>query len=248
MGKRQGYIGWEDYFMGIALLSAQRSKDPVRQVGCCLVSGDRKIVGIGYNGFPLGCSDDALPWEGAERQPHQSGASASMVLRAEMLDTKYPYVCHAELNAIINSNMTDLSGCTMYVTTHPCNECAKLIIQSKVRRVRYLTDPHHADPVWVAARRLFALAKVDCTQYHPSRSEVSLELLPTPSSTNTTPFSSPAKPLPGRPATPAAPEVLADRLSPEVAGTVWPRLAGAAAVSAGLALCCLRAYAAWRRA
>lgn len=121
MDKRTDYITWDEYFMSVAMLSAMRSKDPNTQVGACIVNQDKKIVGTGYNGFPIGCSDDVLPW-GREGNP---------------LQTKYPFVCHAELNAILNSISRDLRGCTLYVVMFPCNECAKAIIQSGIREVIY---------------------------------------------------------------------------------------------------------------
>ena len=121
MGKRTDYISWDEYFMSVAMLSAMRSKDPNTQVGACIVNQDLKIVGTGYNGFPKGCSDDDLPW-GREGNP---------------LQTKYPFVCHAELNAILNSISRDLRGCTLYVVMFPCNECAKAIIQSGITEVVY---------------------------------------------------------------------------------------------------------------
>ena len=102
-GKRESHISWDEYFMGIAVLSSMRSKDPNTQVGACIVSPDRKIVGVGYNGFPIGCSDDDLPWD----------------REGEWLETKYPYVCHAELNAILNSTMANLKGATLYVALFP---------------------------------------------------------------------------------------------------------------------------------
>ncbi|MBP5756444.1 MAG: dCMP deaminase family protein [Spirochaetales bacterium] len=121
MGKRTDYITWDEYFMSVAMLSAMRSKDPNTQVGACIVNQDKKIVGTGYNGFPIGCSDDILPW-GRDGNP---------------LQTKYPFVCHAELNAILNSISRDLRGCTLYVVMFPCNECAKAIIQSGIKEVIY---------------------------------------------------------------------------------------------------------------
>ena len=117
MGKRQDYICWDEYFMGIALLSAQRSKDASTQVGACIVSGENKILSVGYNGMPTGCPDDDMPWG-------RDGA---------MLDTKYPFVCHAELNAILNTATGTLRGAKVYVTLFPCNECAKAIIQCGIR-------------------------------------------------------------------------------------------------------------------
>ena len=121
MDKRTDYISWDEYFMSVAVLSSMRSKDPNTQVGACIVNQDLKIVGTGYNGFPKGCSDDELPW-GREGNP---------------LQTKYPFVCHAELNAILNSISRDLRGCTLYVVMFPCNECAKAIIQSGITEVVY---------------------------------------------------------------------------------------------------------------
>ena len=121
MDKRTDYISWDEYFMSVATLSSMRSKDPNTQVGACIVNQDKKIVGTCYNGFPIGCSDDALPWA-------RTGAP---------LETKYPFVCHAELNAILNSISRDLRGCTLYVVMFPCNECAKAIIQSGIREVVY---------------------------------------------------------------------------------------------------------------
>ncbi|KAG7954240.1 hypothetical protein I3843_11G006800 [Carya illinoinensis] len=114
--KRQGYLSWDDYFMAIAFLSAERSKDPNRQVGACLVSENGVILGIGYNGFPRGCADDKLSW-------------AKKSKTGDPLETKYPYVCHAEVNAILNTNHASAAGQRLYVTMFPCNECAKLIIQ-----------------------------------------------------------------------------------------------------------------------
>lgn len=86
VSKRKDYISWDEYFMAVAFLSAQRSKDPSSQVGACIVNGDKKIVGIGYNGMPNGCSDDILPWD---READNE------------LDTKYPYGKNAPFNVII---------------------------------------------------------------------------------------------------------------------------------------------------
>jgi dCMP deaminase len=124
--KRQGYISWDEYFMGIALLSGHRSKDPNTQVGACIVNGQHKIVGTGYNGLPVGCSDDEFPWS-------KTG---------DFLETKYPFVCHAELNAILNNIGIDLKGCKIYTALFPCNECTKAIIQSGITEVIYLSDKY----------------------------------------------------------------------------------------------------------
>jgi dCMP deaminase len=142
--KRSDYISWEQYFMGIALLSAQRSKDPNTQVGCCIVDRSRHVVSIGYSGFPIGCSDDELPWARA----------------GTLLETKYAYVCHAELNAILNMRSGELAGCTLYTTLFPCNECTKAIIQSGIAEVVFLSDKYHDEDVYVASRRMLTLARV----------------------------------------------------------------------------------------
>ena len=126
MKKRSNYISWDEYFMGVALLSAQRSKDPNTQVGACIVNDKNKIVGAGYNGLPIGCSDDEFSWS----------------KQGEFLDTKYPFVCHAELNAILNNIGMDLKGCTIYTALFPCNECTKAIIQSGISTVVYLSDKY----------------------------------------------------------------------------------------------------------
>lgn len=144
--KRENYISWDEYFMGVAMLSAKRSKDPSTQVGCCIVSKDKKIIGIGYNGFPKNISDDDLPW-GRE---------------GNFEDTKYPYVVHAEANAILNSTR-NLEGSTAYVTLFPCNECAKLIVQSGIKEIFYLDDFHHDSKETVASRKILDMAGVKYT-------------------------------------------------------------------------------------
>ncbi|KAE8901279.1 hypothetical protein PF005_g25883 [Phytophthora fragariae] len=160
--KRSDYLSWDDYFMSVAFLSAMRSKDPSTQVGACIVNPERKIVGIGYNGFPNGCGDDELPWarENETNSP---------------LDTKYPYVCHAEMNAILNKNSTDVKGCTIYVALFPCNECAKLIIQSGISRVVYCSDKYNHDWKFVASRRLLDMAGVQYTQHRLQLSKVVID-------------------------------------------------------------------------
>jgi dCMP deaminase len=140
----RGHITWDEYFMGVALLSAYRSKDPNTKVGACIVDSRKKIVGVGYNGFPTGCDDNLLPWK----------------REGEYLDTKYPYVCHAELNAILNSTSRYLDDCTMYVALFPCNECAKAIIQSGIKNVVYLDDKYKDTDNVIASKRMFDMAKV----------------------------------------------------------------------------------------
>ena len=158
--KRQDYISWDEYFMGVAKLSALRSKDPNTQVGACIVSRDNKILSMGYNGFPIGCSDDALPW----------------AREGEELDRKYVYTVHSELNAILNYRGGSLDGAKLYVTLFPCNECAKAIIQSGIREVVYACDKY-ADTTSVAAsKRMLRTAGVVLREYVPAGRTVTLEL------------------------------------------------------------------------
>jgi len=145
--KRTDYISWDEYFMGVALLSAQRSKDPNTQVGCCIVSEDKRIIGIGYNGVPATINDDLIPW-------NREGS---------FINTKYPYIVHAEANAILNSTKT-LKNSTIYVTLFPCNECAKLLIQSGVKEIVYIYDFHHDDDNVVVSRKLLDLANIKTRQ------------------------------------------------------------------------------------
>ncbi len=156
---RQDAISWDDYFMSVAFLSSMRSKDPNTQVGACIVNEEKRIVGIGYNGFPRGCADDALPWA----RHSESGNE---------LDTKYPYVCHAEVNAILNKNSADVKGCSIYVGLFPCNECAKTIIQSGIREVVFLSDKYKTSNSMIASRRLFNMAKVNLRQHTPKENAV----------------------------------------------------------------------------
>ena len=142
------HISWDEYFMGVALLSAKRSKDPSTQVGACVVNEDKRIIGIGYNGFPRGCSDDIFPW----------GKESNNVL-----ETKYPYVVHAEANAILNSS-SSLKNSTVYVTLFPCNECAKLLIQSGVKHIKYMSDKHKNQDSTKASKRMLEAAGVTYEQ------------------------------------------------------------------------------------
>ncbi len=145
--KREDYLDWDQYFMGIARLSALRSKDPATQVGACIVDSDKKIIGIGYNGLPIGIDDNEFPW-GKE---------------GDYLDTKYPYVCHAELNAILNSTK-NLSGATIYVTLFPCNECTKAIIQSGIKQLYYISDKYKDLEMTVASKRMLDSSGITYTQ------------------------------------------------------------------------------------
>lgn len=142
------HISWDEYFMGVALLSAKRSKDPSTQVGACVVNEDKRIIGIGYNGFPRGCSDEVFPW----------GKESNNVL-----ETKYPYVVHAEANAILNSS-SSLKNSTVYVTLFPCNECAKLLIQSGVKHIKYMSDKHKNQDSTKASKRMLEAAGVTYEQ------------------------------------------------------------------------------------
>ncbi|NCC55306.1 MAG: dCMP deaminase family protein [Erysipelotrichia bacterium] len=145
--KRDGVLSWDEYFMGLAHLSALRSKDPSTQVGACIVSADKKVVGIGYNGLPRGCDDDEFPW----------------VREGTFLNTKYPFVVHAELNAILNSNQ-DLRGCSLYVSLFPCNECAKAIIQAGIKRIVYECDKYADTDSVKASKRMLLSAGVELVQ------------------------------------------------------------------------------------
>ena len=158
--KRTDYISWDEYFMGIAMLAARRSKDPNTQVGACIVSQDNIIISTGYNGMPKGCSDDEFPWE------------------REGEETKYPYVVHAELNAILNASGRDLRGSKLYVALFPCNECAKAIIQSGVKQVFYLSDKYAATPSTLASKRMFAAAGVECIALRSRVKTITLDFTP----------------------------------------------------------------------
>jgi len=144
--KRSDYISWDEYFMGVSLLAAKRSKDPNTQVGACIVSRENVILSTGYNGFPIGCSDDEFPWE------------------REGKDTKYPFVVHAELNAILNSSGKSLKGARIYVDLFPCNECAKAIIQSGISEVVYLYDKYADSEATIASKRMLDAAGVTYTR------------------------------------------------------------------------------------
>ena len=144
MEKRKDYITWDEYFMGVAVLSSLRSKDPSTQVGACVASPKNKVLTMGYNGMPIGCNDDLLPWGREGDNP---------------VEQKYMYVCHAEFNAILNARVS-LDGSRIYVTLFPCNECAKAIIQSGIKEVIYYDDKYKDLPMSIASRRMFDLAGV----------------------------------------------------------------------------------------
>ena len=158
--KRKDYISWDEYFMGLAHLSGMRSKDPNTQVGACIVSKDNKILSVGYNGFPIGCSDDEFPWE----------------REGEQLETKYPYVTHGELNAILNYRGGSLEGTTLYVSLFPCNECTKAIIQSGIKKIVYDSDKYALSPSTIASKRMLDAAGVTYEQYERTGRTVKLDI------------------------------------------------------------------------
>lgn len=158
--KREDYLSWDQYFMGVATLSALRSKDPGTQVGACIVDADNKILSMGYNGMPTGCCDDLMPWE----------------REGESLDTKYLYVCHAELNAVLNYNGGSLKGARLYSTLFPCNECCKAIIQSGIKEVIYMSDKYSQTDSVLASKKMFDMVGVRFRQYENKQKQVSMEL------------------------------------------------------------------------
>jgi len=159
--KREGYISWDDYFMAVSFLTAQGSKDPNTQVGACIVDTDKRIIGLGYNGFPAGCHDDMLPWS-------REGESA--------LHKKYLYVCHAEVNAILNKCSADVKGACLYVALFPCNDCAKMIIQAGIVEVVYMSDRYHDSDACRASRIMFQMAGVKLRKHIPTMDSVSIQL------------------------------------------------------------------------
>ena len=156
--KRIDYIGWDDYFMGVSLLAADRSKDPSTQVGACIVSDDNRILSTGYNGFPKGCSDDEFPWNRDEK----------------LGETKYNFVVHAELNAILNAGGKSLVGSRIFVSLFPCHECAKAIIQSGVKEVVYLSDKYNGTVSDNDSRRMLQAAGVKLTKMKPTKAQIVL--------------------------------------------------------------------------
>lgn len=141
-------LSWDEYFMGVAILSSYRSKDPNTQVGTCIVNSDHIIIGIGYNGMPYGCDDTIFPW----------------TVDGSFFEQKYAYVVHAELNAILNTR-TSLKGSTLYTTLFPCNECTKAIVQSGIKEVIYLNDKYEKTDSTRAAKRMLEAAGIKFSQY-----------------------------------------------------------------------------------
>ncbi|MBR6880155.1 MAG: dCMP deaminase family protein [Clostridiales bacterium] len=160
INKREDYITWDEYFMGVAKLASQRSKDPNTQVGACIVNSENRIMTIGYNGLPKGCSDDEFPWE-------REGGT---------YDTKYAYVCHAELNAILNCGTADLRDNRVYVTLFPCEGCTKALIQKGIKEIIYDSDKYHDTEGAKAARRMLDAAGVRYTQYTPSNRTINIDV------------------------------------------------------------------------
>lgn len=158
--KRSDYINWDAYFMGIALLSSNRSKDPSTAVGACIVSNDNKILSVGYNGMPHGCSDDEFPWE----------------RNGDPLDTKYLYVCHAELNAILNYSGTNMQGSKLYTTLFPCNECTKAIIQSGIKEIIYLSDKYSDSASVRASKRMMDTVHIKYREYEKTGHTIQFDL------------------------------------------------------------------------
>ncbi len=156
--KRTDYLSWDEYFMGVALLAAGRSKDPSTQVGACIVDSNNRILSTGYNGFPLGCSDDEFPWNRNE----------------DAGETKYPFVVHAELNAILNATGKQLQGSKIYVALFPCNECAKAIIQSGIREVIYLSNKYEGTASVEASKRMLLSSGVTLTKFKPTKAQIVL--------------------------------------------------------------------------
>ena len=162
-GKRKDYITWDEYFMGVAEMSARRSKDPNTQVGACIVSPDNKNLSMGYNGFPKGCSDDDFPW-------------TKMHAKDDPYNAKYFYATHAELNAILNYRGGSLEGTKLYVTLFPCNECAKALIQAGITTLIYYSDKYADDAATKASKRMLDAAGVRYYQYKPTGRNITLEL------------------------------------------------------------------------
>jgi dCMP deaminase len=142
------HISWDEYFMGIAYLSSLRSKDPVTKVGAAIIR-DKRVLSLGYNGMPRGCDDAKMPWGKTDPDP---------------LKTKYPFVVHAELNAILNANK-DLTGSTLYVTMFPCNECAKAIVQSGIKEVVYISEKHRYEAAGIASNEMLEMAGIKIRKY-----------------------------------------------------------------------------------
>ncbi|MDO5557877.1 MAG: dCMP deaminase family protein [Clostridia bacterium] len=160
MEKRKDYINWDEYFMGVASLSAQRSKDPSTQVGACIVSVDNKILSVGYNGAACGFDDEEVPWD----------------REGDFEKTKYPYICHAELNAILNNKGSRLDGARIYVDLFPCNECAKAIIQTGIKEVIYKSDKYNGTPENIVSKKMLNYCNVKYRKYNETGRKITISL------------------------------------------------------------------------
>ncbi|BBF45220.1 dCMP deaminase [Lachnospiraceae bacterium KM106-2] len=158
--KKNNFLKWDEYFMGIATLSALRSKDPNTRVGACIVNQENRILSVGYNGMPKGCSDDEYPWE-------RDG---------DFLDTKYPYVCHAEMNAILNYTGVNMKGAKIYVTLFPCNECTKALIQTGISEIIYFDDKYAESDTTIASKRMLKSAGIKYRAYDKINRSISIDL------------------------------------------------------------------------
>lgn len=161
IGPREDIISWDDYFMAIAVLGSLRSRDPNTQVGACIVDDFNHIVGTGFNGLPRGCNPHDFPWD----------------RKGDFLNTKYAYTCHAEENAIDNSDQTRVRGSKMYVTLFPCNNCAKRIIQNGIKQIIYLSDKYHDSDESVASRKLLDAAKIETKKFQCINKEILINLV-----------------------------------------------------------------------
>ena len=159
MNERKDYLKWDEYFIGLAILCALRSKDPNTRVGACIVNDENKVISLGYNGMPIGCADSDMPW-GKDKD--------------EYLDNKYPFVCHAELNAVVNCYGKNIKNSTLYTTLFPCNECAKVIIQSGIKKVIYMDDKYKGTKSNIAAKHMFDLASVEYIKYNKKEKKIEI--------------------------------------------------------------------------
>ncbi|XP_013115212.1 probable deoxycytidylate deaminase [Stomoxys calcitrans] len=169
--KRQDYLHWDDYFMATAVLSSQRSKDPVTQVGAVIVNEDNRIVAIGYNGFPSRCEDDEFPWYKLSEIEDQLDKDQQL----DPMNDKKMFVVHAEANAILNKNCANLKNTRLYTTLFPCNECAKLIVQSGISKVFYISDKYADKPIYRASRLMFGKARIECERYVPKQKKIVID-------------------------------------------------------------------------
>jgi dCMP deaminase len=163
MPKREDYISWDEYFMGLAIMASNRSKDPNTQVGACIVDDENNILSLGYNGTPNGYSDDEFPWER---------------IGEDVTTTKYAYVCHSELNAILNASRQGikLKDSILYVTLFPCNECAKALVQAGIKKVIYLDDKYHDTQLSAVSRKILTTTNVKFEKYNCSGREIKIKL------------------------------------------------------------------------